>query len=355
MQPTAHTAMPANPRLSPSERDKVAFLSSPHSYPERPENVSVLETHHSWVFLTDRHAWKMKKPFRHDGYDCSSLTARRHLCSEEYRLNLPLAPLTYLGVLPLVVDETGQLHIDGDGRPVEWLVKMHRLPEERMLHNAAPANRVGHDDIEQLVDKLLDFYTSARPCKAEPGDYVSRLREELAETLAELHRPEFGFSAPQVEALADTLEAYIETQQALLESRQRNALVREIHGDLRPEHVCLLDSGVIEILDRLEFDPELRCLDCVEELAYFGLECRVLGARWIETACRDAYQAKHHDAAPSHLWQFYAARRATVRAMLSAWHALDGDDRHGWLRRGRNYLSLAEDYLDAGDAAMSRS
>jgi aminoglycoside phosphotransferase family enzyme len=297
----------------------------------------------------------MKKPFRHGRYDCSSLSARRHLCNEEYRLNLPLAPLTYLGVLPLVVDETGQLHIDGDGRPVEWLVKMHRLPEERMLDNAAPANRVGQDDIEQLMDKLLDFYTSARPCKAEPGDYVSRLRKELAETATELHKPEFGFSAPQVEALAHTLQAYIENQQALLENRQRNALVREIHGDLRPEHICLLDSGDIEILDRLEFDPELRCLDCVEELAYFGLECRVLGERWIETACRDAYEARHHDAAPPHLWQFYAARRAMVRAMLSAWHTLDGDNRHRWLRRGRNYLSLAEDYLDPDDAAMSRS
>jgi aminoglycoside phosphotransferase family enzyme len=355
MQPTAHTATPADPRLSPSERDKVAFLSSPQHYPERPQNVSVLETHHAWVFLTDRHAWKMKKPFRHGRYDCASLAARRHLCNEEYRLNLPLAPLTYLGVLPLVVDESGAMHIDGDGRPVEWLVKMHRLPEDRMLDNAAPAKRVGRDDIEHLVQKLLDFYTSAHPCKADRGGYVSRLRQELAETVRELHNPEFGFSAPQVDALADKLAAYIENEQALLDSRQQNQLVREIHGDLRPEHVCILDGGDIEILDRLEFDPDLRCLDCVEELAYFGLECRVLGERWIETACREFYEARHHDDAPLHLWQFYAARRAMVRAMLSAWHTLDGDNRHRWLRRGRNYLSLAEDYLDPDDANKSRS
>ena len=355
MQPDASTALPAEPRLSPSERDKVAFLTAPQTYPERPQRVSVIETHHSWVFLTEQHAWKMKKPFRHGRYDCSSLAARRHLCNEEYRLNLPLAPLTYLGVLPVCMDNAGELHIDGDGRPVEWLVKMQRLPEERMLDKAAPADLVGRDDIEQLVDKLLDFYTSACPCKGKPGDYVSRLRRELAETVVELQNPEFGFSAPQVATLAERLHSYIENEQALLESRQRDALVREIHGDLRPEHVCILDGGDIEILDRLEFDPELRCLDCVEELAYFGLECRVIGQRWIETACRDIYQAKHHDAAPLHLWQFYAARRATVRAMLSAWHTLDGDDRHRWLRRGRNYLSLAEDYLEPDDAAMCRS
>jgi len=355
MQPTAQTASPADPRLSPAERDKVAFLSSPRSYPERPQDVSVIETHHAWVFLTDRHAWKMKKPFRHARYDCSSLAARRHLCNEEYRLNLPLAPLTYLGVLPLVIDDAGELHIDGDGRPVEWLVKMQRLPEDRMLDNAAPAKRVGHGDIEQLMQKLLDFYASARPCEAAPGDYVSRLRKELADTVTELHNPAFGFSAPQLDALANSLDAYIDGEQALLESRQQNQRVREIHGDLRPEHVCILGGGDIEILDRLEFDRDLRCLDCVEELAYFGLECRVLGEPWIETACREFYRAKQPDDAPLHLWQFYAARRALVRAMLSAWHTLDGDNRRRWLRRGRNYLSLAEDYLDPDDALISRS
>ena len=355
MQPTAQTATPADPRLSPSERDKVAFLSSPHNHPERPQNVGVIETHHAWVFLTDRHAWKMKKPFRHGRYDCSSLAARRHLCNEEYRLNLPLAPLTYLGVLPLVVDDACELHIDGDGRPVEWLVKMQRLPEDRMLDNAAPARRIGHDDIEQLMGKLLNFYTSARPCQADPHSYVSRLRRELAETVRELYNPDFGFSSPQVDALADYLGSYIEDQQELLESRQHNQLVREVHGDLRPEHVCILDGGDIEILDRLEFDPDLRCLDCVEELAYFGLECRAIGERWIETACREFYQARHHDDAPLHLWQFYAARRAMIRAMLSAWHTLDGDNRHRWLRRGRTYLSLAEDCLDGDDAVISRS
>lgn len=355
MQPNAQTAAPADPRMSPSERDKVAFLSLPHNYAERPKRVCIIETHHAWVFLTDRHAWKMKKPFRHGRYDCSSLAARRHLCIEEYRLNLPLAPQTYLEVLPLVIDEAGELHIDGDGRPVEWLVKMHRLPETRMLDNAARAKLVGRHDIERLMRKLLDFYTSARPCEADSQSYVLRLRRELAETVTELHNPDFGFSAIQVDALADSLNSYMENEQELLESRQQNQLVREVHGDLRPEHVCILEGGDIEILDRLEFDQDLRCLDCVEELAYFGLECRVIGERWIETACRELYQARHHDGAPRHLWQFYAARRAMVRAMLSAWHTLDGDDRHRWLRRGRNYLSLAEDYLDPDDATMSRS
>jgi aminoglycoside phosphotransferase family enzyme len=46
--------------------DKVDFLSATGSYPsERLEVVEARETHMSWVFLTDRFAYKLKKPVRH--------------------------------------------------------------------------------------------------------------------------------------------------------------------------------------------------------------------------------------------------------------------------------------------------
>lgn len=342
---SANTATSAGKHLSPSERDKIAFLSSPDNYPEPTASVTVVETHHAWIFLTDRYAWKMKKTFRHGRVEYSSLAARRHLCNEEYRLNLPLAPLTYLGVVPLRIDEDRGLHIDGDGRPVEWLVKMHRLPEEHMLDVAAPANRVKHEDIGRLMSKLLDFQAAAQTCRPGPAGYVSRLQQEVAATVREIRKPAFGFPTPQADALADRLHAYIERERDLLDGRERDGRVRELHGDLRPEHVCLLPGGDIEILDRLEFDPALRCLDCVEELAYFGMECRAIGQPWIEPICRECYRKRSNDDVPAHLWQFYAARRATIRAMLAAWHTLDGEDHERWLRRGRHYLALADDYL----------
>jgi aminoglycoside phosphotransferase family enzyme len=101
-----------------------------------------------------------------------------------------------------------------------------------------------------------------------------------------------------------------------------------------------------EIIDRLEFDRDLRCLDCVEEVAFLGLECRVIGQSWIENECIACYRADGGDPAPTHLWHFYAARRATMRAMLSAWHTLDTEGTDHWLRRGRSYLDLAADYLE---------
>ena len=58
---------------------KVLFLAQPASYPEPTLRVDTVETHMSWVFLTDRHAWKLKKPVRQSYLDFSTEAARRHL------------------------------------------------------------------------------------------------------------------------------------------------------------------------------------------------------------------------------------------------------------------------------------
>ncbi len=341
-------AMSSERHSVPSERDKIDFLSVPESYPELTNKVSVIQTHHAWVFLTDQYAYKMKKPFRYGRVDCSSLESRQYLCNEEYRLNQRLAPHTYLGVVPLVIGNDGQLCVDGSGHTVEWLVKMRRLPSEFMMDKAGPGGFVKVEDIDLLMRKLLRFYQSAPVCHVGSDSYASRLWQEVSNVGEELLDPRYDFPTVLVNDVVDHMKAYIDTNADLLDRRQQQGFVREVHGDLRPEHVGLVPDADPEIIDCLEFDPDLRCLDLVEELAYFGLECRVIDQAWIEDACIEWYQSHSGDSAPHHLWRFYAARRATVRAKLSAWHTLESVGVERWLSRGRMYLTLAGKYMDGG-------
>ena len=62
--------------------------------------------------------------------------------------------------------------------------------------------------------------------------------------------------------------------------------VRELHGDLRPEHICV--SSEIEVIDCLEFDLDLRKLDCLEEVSFLGLECARLHVSSLERDIRGA-------------------------------------------------------------------
>ena len=126
---------PANRRtVDPGLGAKVAFLSRTESYAEPTERVEVVETHMSWVFLTDTTAWKLKKPVRSRNLDFSTEAARRANCEEELRLNRRLSA----GRIPwhrCRSRSTPGVACDwakGD-TVVDWLVKMRRLPGERML------------------------------------------------------------------------------------------------------------------------------------------------------------------------------------------------------------------------------
>ncbi len=55
----------------------------------------------------------------------------------------------------------------------------------------------------------------------------------------------------------------------------------EGHGDLRPEHVCLLDRPVV--FDGVEFSLPLRCSDVISELAFLAMECDFLSAHSLES------------------------------------------------------------------------
>lgn len=114
--------------------EKVDFLSQPFHYPDKTSKVEVDETHMSWVFLTDHYVYKLKKPIQYNHHNLSALDDREKNCFEEVRLNRRLARDIYLGVVALSVDEDRHLTLEKRGNQiVDWLVKMKRLPDNKML------------------------------------------------------------------------------------------------------------------------------------------------------------------------------------------------------------------------------
>jgi aminoglycoside phosphotransferase family enzyme len=346
MLPVANSTPPLSGDTPVSLDEKLCFLSAPENFGKGTKSLEIMQTHHAWLFFTDRLVFKMKKPFQYGRIDYSSLEARHHMCNEEYRLNRRLAKHTYLGVVPLVINRHERLELDAEGRAVEWLVKMRRLPQLQMLHIAAPRGMVCERDIRCLMQKLLRFYRQAPVIRFAKCAYTASLRERLAELRRELLRPRFALAPKLIHDVTERQAAYIDEYAHILEERQGDGNVREIHGDLRPEHVCFLAGAEPEIIDCLEFDPDLRRMDCVEELAFFGMECRHMGLSWIERQCIDYYRSRSGDSDfHMHLWNFYAALRATTRAVLSAWHLLDSKAVQVWTSKATDYLGDARHYI----------
>src|SRR5919108_1813852 len=70
-------------------------------YPEPTTAVEARETHISLVFLTDRYAYKIKKPVDLGFLDFSTLEQRRFYCEQELTLNRRLSSGVYLQVVAL--------------------------------------------------------------------------------------------------------------------------------------------------------------------------------------------------------------------------------------------------------------
>ncbi len=332
---------------TPGPAVKVAFLSDPSSYPERPNTVEVKETHMSWVFLTDRHAYKLKKPVRTAFLDFSTLAARRLNCRREVRLNRRLAPDTYLGVVALRTDGAGRLRLDGHGSVVDWLVKSRRLDAHHTLEFAIESGRIRKNDITRLIDRLAPFFRNARRVPLAPGAYLRRIAGEIEADRRELSRPEFDLPASAIGTVHAAQRAFVDSRGALLAERARAGRIVDGHGDLRPEHIYL-NAGPI-VMDCIEFNRGLRILDPVDELAYLAMECDRLGAAQIDGWLFGAWRAATGDVPPRPLVEFYKCRQATLRAKIAIWHLDEPltDSAAKWKGRARDYLRLAEGYAGA--------
>jgi len=321
--------------------DKIAFLSRPDAFPGDAGPVETCETHMSWVFLTDRHAYKMKKPMRQERLDFSTLERRRSFCEEEVRLNRRLAPEVYLGTVPLVAAKGGSLVLGGDGAAVEWLVKMLRLPADGTLEAMALAGRLRRDHVEAVAARLAGFYAGCDPVHMEPGDYRRRFRRMLAETQRELRRPGFALPLDTVDRAVDRLARFIDVEGERLDDRARADRIVEGHGDLRPEHVYLEPDLVVT--DCLEFDRDLRLLDPADELGYLAMECDLIGATHVHEWLFEAFGEVSGDRPPDDLIAFHKACRAMQRAKLTIWHLDEPGcrDPGHWHDRAHDYLELA--------------
>ena len=324
---------------------KVSFLQQPGSYPQPTERVDAIETHMSWVFLTDAFVYKLKKPVRTSFLDFSTLALRKHFCEEELRLNRRLAPHVYLQTVALVWAPAG-LSLDGAGHVVDWLVKMVRLPSDRMLDHAIRSATVDSSNLDRLAARLTGFYRTASSIRMSAEDYLKRFRCDVLENRAALSDATGVLPLSEVRRIHDAQIAFLLKAGSPLAARALEGKIVEAHGDLRPEHVFLGPDP--QIIDCLEFNRAFRCLDPLDELCFLAVECEALGAPAVGARILQDYCRVTGDDPPGSLLDFYKCYRACLRAKLSFLHLREPKVREPerWPKQARDYLQLAGRHAD---------
>lgn len=326
----------------------IQSLLDPNSYPETPNNVELVQTQISFVFLADDYVYKIKKPVDFGFLDYSTLEKRLHFCRKEIELNRRLCPAAYLGVVP-ITSNNGKFRIDGSGTPEEYAVKMRRLPQDAMMDVLLPQDRVTPAMITEVANIVAEFHRTA----ATGGEIneIGGIDAVIKNTSENFEQTEdyigVTVSAETYRHIRSWTEDFIRTQAPLFHRRVAGGHVRDCHGDLHANHICFCDS--ICIYDCVEFIDRLRYTDVAAEVAFLAMDLDRYGRHDLSETFIAAYIEKSRDAELRQLLDFYKCYRAYVRGKIGCSQYDDpyipAAEKDKILATTRAYFELAESYI----------
>ncbi len=226
--------------------------------------VTRIDTHAASVFLDAKRALKIKRAVRFPFLDYSTLERRKAACEEEIRINRPLAPQIYHGIVAITEEPDGSVKVDGTGRPIEYAVDMSRFDESRTLDHLAEAGPLDAKLASATADAIAASHTTAT--RADGKAWVCSIPALIDGNTNGL-RAGGHFSADEIEQLGKASHAAYLRLRPLLAERSQRGFVRRCHGDLHLANIVMIDDRPV-LFDAIEFDAQMATVDVLYDLAF---------------------------------------------------------------------------------------
>ena len=316
-------------------------LMAPQAYPNEAETVELKETHISWVFLAGDYAYKIKKPVKFSFLDFSTKEKRQEFCEEEVRLNKRLAPEIYLGVVPLVKE--GQVtKFEGNGKIVDYAVKMQRMKNGETMDRVLGLGSVGADEVEELAKTIAEFHAGVPSIQDPKYNSPEMVREQIDDlgSVREIVENACGMGG-KIDFILQKSSQFLDENEKLLRNRQADGMVKECHGDLHSGNIFVGEKK--HIFDCIEFNEDFRCIDTASEIAFMAMDLDAREREDLGTAFVGKYLELSGDTEAEKLLGLYKCYRANVRAKVAALGYSQEPTEEG-KRNMEKYLLLAERY-----------
>jgi aminoglycoside phosphotransferase family enzyme len=344
--------------LGQQQQNKLVLaLKNKDAYPHEvylPE-IKVLETHISWIFLTGLYAYKIKKAVKFGRIlDFSTPQLRRRFCEKEIEVNRILCGDMYKGVIKLVAKDNGGTKItnlQGEGKPLEYGVKMLQIPQKFRMDNLVAADRVSLKTIDRLTKILVKFHCSAKTNSrikryGQPVFIKKKINENF-ETLGKLNREIAAYKLSKLYKIHKELISFITNNKTLFYQRIKQGRIREIHGDLYLGNIFVVNNKRFYLYDRIEFNDELRYADVTEDIAHLSMDLDYNRRQDLRKRIVSRYVERSNDINLKALLYFFMCYKASIRAKVSLFCAKNETDiqkRRSWIKQSQCFLELAESY-----------
>lgn len=325
----------------------IAALRDPACYPHPVAQIDILETHISWVVLTGRYAYKIKKPVDLGFLDFTTLEKRAHYCREELRLNRRLAPALYLEVTGI----GGSLEQPrvGSGEAIEYAVRMTQFEQEQLASRLLGSGKLTPQHIEQLAQKIAAFHQQAAsaPAGSRFGTF-QLIAEQALQNFAQIAAlPGAAADSAALAGLRAWTEQELAARRGDFAARLSAGRVRDCHGDLHLGNIALID-GEITPFDCIEFNNELRWNDVASEVAFLTMDLIDRGRPDYAFLFLNGYLETGGDYGATGVLRFYLVYRAMVRAKVHGLRAhqphISEAEQARLLAACRGYLALAKQF-----------
>ena len=320
------------------------------AYPVPTTTVELVQTHVSWIFLTDTHVFKIKKPVDFGFLDFSTIDRRQFYCNEEIRLNRRLCPDIYESVVALRETEDGAA-FTGNGPIIDYAVMMKRLPANRMLDKLVESGEVTVENMINVADAISRFHAAASTSQhiSEFGS-LKQIMFNWSENLRQMLPYEAStLPADELKTIQSWVTAFTEKNRALFSRRIQEGYIRECDGDLHLENICLVDDKVY-IFDCIEFNERFRFCDTAADIAFLLMDLDFHNRSDLSAAVITTYQEASGDRELGKLIDFYKIYRAFVRGKVESLclsdSGIDLESRTMSQKRAIRYFRLARGYCE---------
>jgi len=305
--------------------------------------LELIETHISWVILTGKFAYKIKKPVDFGFLNFSTLDNRREFCEQELHLNQRLAPSIYLEVVT-ITGTSEKLLISGKGTALEYAVKMTQFPQTALLDFKLSAGELSTEQFSSIARMVAEFHQKTKVANAsmEYGN-ADLVYNPVTENFDQIYQKIDDKSYSEtLNKLKIWCKSEFQKLKAIFLQRKSNGFIRECHGDMHLSNMLWLADRPMAF-DCIEFNPSLRWIDVMSEVAFLVMDLQAREQPQLANHFLNKYLEITGDYAGISVLPFYLCYRALVRAKVNAL-SLNSTNTTSTMHSFENYLNLASFY-----------
>jgi aminoglycoside phosphotransferase family enzyme len=330
------------------QKQVVEALLKPETYGQEVGQIELKQTHISFVFLTEKFVYKVKKAVNFGFLDFSTLEKRHMFCEKELALNKRLCGEMYLEVVPINMSATGSIKVNGEGKTVEYAVKMQRVGEDKIMTRLLEEGKINQETVDRIAKILAEFHLNAKTGE-KVGEFGSlqivetNWRENFEQTEEFIGK---SISKENFSLIREKVQDFMKKNSEFFAKRVADNKIRECHGDVHSGNIFVADK--IYIFDAIEFNERFRHCDVASEIAFLAMDLDYKKRRDLASFFVKKYVDYSKDTTLEKIVPFYKCYRAYVRGKVTSFKLndpnVDTKEKAAAIMEASAYFELAASY-----------